>query len=349
MPVDFGQLLDGLKLDALYVSKAENVRYLSGFVAGKDGKIVLSKAGAIFITDGRYIAEASQQSFPKRILLNRGEMNKLLAEYFRGRVGFEADELSVATLESFKKDMPEVEFVATHNVFDDIRRVKNPDEIEVIRKSATLSDAGFEHILPFIKPGVREVDLALELEFYLRKHGSEGVAFGITVASGLRSAMPHGGASHKVIEAGELVTLDFGCVTNGYCSDMTRTVGVGKVSAELRGLYQAVLEAEMAALEAVAPGVAAKDLDSIARNSLRERGYGEYFTHSLGHGVGLFIHEGPSLSQTSEDVLATSNVITIEPGVYIPEFGGCRIEDLVLVTESGYEVLSQSPKELLEL
>lgn len=349
MRVDFNQLLNRLGLEVFYVSKPENVRYLSGFTQGKDGKVVLTKEGPVFITDGRYILEAGQQGFPHRILLKRSEMNKLLAEYFRGRVGFEAEALSVADLEALKKDISGVEFVATHDVFDTIRRVKSGEEIGHIRKAAALTDKGFEHILPFIKPGVREIDVALELEFFLRKHGSEGAAFGITVASGKRGAMPHGGASDKVIEAGDLVTLDFGCVVGGYLSDMTRTVGVGKVPDELRRIYDAVLEAQTAALDAVAPGKSGKELDSIARELLTARGYGEHFTHSLGHGVGLFIHEGPSLSQTSEDVLATNHVITIEPGVYIPEFGGCRIEDLVLVTESGYEVLSQSPKELLEL
>lgn len=347
--MDFEQILGELSLDVLYVSKPENVRYLSGFAEGKDGKVVLTRDGPTFITDGRYIVEASRQRFPHRILLRRSEMNKLLTEYFCGRVGFEAEVLSVADLEAMRKDIPGVEFVATHNVFDNLRRIKTPEEIEAIRKAAALTDAGFEHILPYLKPGVREMDVALELEFFLRRQGSEGAAFGITVASGERGAMPHGGASEKVIAAGELVTLDFGCVIGGYRSDMTRTVGVGKVSEELGRMYTAVLEAQVAALDAVAPGQGGKELDRIARDALTARGYGEYFTHSLGHGVGLFIHEGPSLGQTSEDVLEVGNVVTVEPGAYIPGLGGVRIEDLVLVTEAGHEVLSKSPKELLEL
>lgn len=342
-------MLDKLELDVLFVSNPHNVRYLSGFVEGKDARVVITRAGATLITDGRYRVEASQQRFPHRILLKRSEMNQLLSEFFQGRVGIEADHLSVATLEGFKKDFPRLEFVSTSGVFENHRKNKTPEEIGLIRRAAELTDQGFEHILPFLKPGVREIEVALELEFFLRKNGSEGLAFSPTVASGERSAMPHGGASERKIQQGELVTLDFGCVIGGYCSDMTRTVAVGKVSNELRSIYHAVLEAQTLALEAVGPGKRGQELDALARNHLANRGYDEYFTHGLGHGVGLFIHEGPSLNQASEDVLEVGNIVTIEPGVYIPNMAGCRIEDLALVTKNGYEVFSKSPKHLIEL
>jgi Xaa-Pro aminopeptidase len=347
--VDFNLLLSELGLEVLFVSNPHNVRYLSGFVEGKDAKIVITRAGATLITDGRYLVEASQQPFPHRILLKRSELNQLLGEYFQGRVGIEADHLSVATLESFKRDFPALEFVSTSGVFENLRRRKTPEEIGLIRMAAELADRGFGQILPLLQPGIREIDVALELEYFLRKNGSEGLAFATTVASGERSAMPHGGASERKIQQGELVTLDFGCVVGGYCSDMTRTVAVGKLSDELRSIYQAVLEAQTLALAAVGPDARGQDLDALARNHLASRGYGEYFTHGLGHGVGLFVHEGPSLNQTSQDTLEASNVVTIEPGVYIPHLAGCRIEDLVLVTPTGHEVLSKSPKHLLEL
>ncbi len=347
--MDFQSLLDELELDAFFVSNPYNVRYLSGFVEGKDAKIVITRTGATLITDGRYRVEAEQQPLPHRILLRHSEMNQLLAEFFQGRVGLEAEHLSIATLESFQRDFPQVTFVPTRRVFERLRQKKTPVEIEHIRQAAALADRGFAYILSFLKPGVREIDIALELEFFLRKHGSEGMAFSPTVASGERSAMPHGGASPRVIQAGELVTLDFGCVVGGYCSDMTRTVAVGRVSPELRAMYQAVLEAQTLALEAVAPGRQGQELDALARNHLARRGYGEYFTHGLGHGVGLFIHEGPSLGQGSEEVLEAGQVVTIEPGVYIPHQAGCRIEDLVRVTPEGHEVLSHSPKHLIEL
>lgn len=342
-------MLDSHDLDVLFVSSPHNVRYLSGFVEGKDAKIVITRSGATLITDGRYMLEAAAQRFPYRILLKRTEMNRLLAEFFRGRVGIEAEHLSVATLEGFKKDFPDLEFVPTTGLIENLRKRKSPQEIAHIRKAAQLADQGFEHILPYIKPGVREIDVALELEFFLRKNGSEGLAFSTTVASGERGARPHGGASERPIQAGELVTLDFGCVVGGYCSDMTRTVAVGRVSPELKSIYQAVLEAQTLALEAVAPGKKGQELDALARQHLEGRGYGPHFTHGLGHGVGLFIHEGPALGQTSEDVLEVGNIVTIEPGVYIPGLGGCRIEDLALVTAEGHEVLSRSPKHLIEL
>lgn len=347
--MDFNLLLSELDLDVLFVSNPHNVRYLSGFVEGKDAKLVITRAGATLITDGRYLVEAGQQPFPHRILLKRSELNQLLGEYFKGRVGIEAEHLSVATLESFKRDFPTLEFVSTTGVFENLRRRKTSEEIGLIRKAAELADRGFGQILPLLQPGIREIDVALELEYFLRKNGSEGLAFATTVASGERSAMPHGGASERKIQQGELVTLDFGCVVGGYCSDMTRTVAVGKLSDQLRSIYQAVLEAQTLALEAVGPGSRSQDLDALARNHLASRGYGEYFTHGLGHGVGLFVHEGPSLNQTSQDTLEASNVVTIEPGVYIPHLAGCRIEDLVLVTPNGREVLSKSPKHLLEL
>jgi Xaa-Pro aminopeptidase len=328
--VNFQELLDRHNLDVLFVSNPYNIRYLSGFKEGKDARIVITKDGPTLITDGRYIVEASQQPFPHRILPRRSELNHLLAEFFRGRVGIEAEHLSVATLEGFQRDFPDLEFVSTRGIFETLRRRKSPEEIALIRRATHLADQGFAHILPFIKPGVREIEVALELEFFLRKNGSEGLAFSTTVASGERGAMPHGGASARKIAMGELVTLDFGCVVGGYCSDMTRTVAVGRVSSELRAIYQVVL-------------------DALARDHLTRLGYGAHFTHGLGHGVGLFIHEAPSLSQTSEDTLEAYEVVTVEPGVYIPGLGGCRIEDLVLVTEQGHEVLSQSPKHLIEL
>ncbi|MCS7193800.1 MAG: Xaa-Pro peptidase family protein [Meiothermus sp.] len=347
--MDFAKLLENLSVDVLYVSNPYNVRYVSGFVEGKDAKLVITPSGPVLITDGRYLVEASEQPFPYRILQRRNELAKLLAEFFHGRVGFEAEHLSVAALESLKEEFPGLEFVPTRGVFEGMRRRKNPEELEHIRKAAALADRGFQHILGYLRPGVREIEIALELEFFLRREGSEGVAFGITVASGERGAQPHGGATPKIIQAGELVTLDFGAVVGGYRSDMTRTVAVGQPSEELRGLYQAVLEAQQRALEAVAPGRKGAELDALARGHLEQKGYGAHFTHSLGHGVGLCIHEGPSLGQTSEDVLEPDQVITIEPGVYIPGKGGCRIEDLVRVTEGGFELLSQSPKELIVL
>jgi Xaa-Pro aminopeptidase len=330
-------------LDALLVTQPENVRYLSGFTSPKDGWVAVWREEATLVTDPRYTVQAQQESRIPHRIAPRERSAEVMAELLRGRVGFEANHLVFGKLQTLREQVP-AEWVPTSDLVERLRLKKTPEELERIRAAARLADEGYAHILPLLKPGVSEADIALELEFFLRKHGSEGVAFEIIVASGERGAMPHGVASSKKLRPGELVTLDFGAVVGGYHSDMTRTVALGEVSRELREVYEAVLEAQQAALEAVRPGRTGQQLDAIARQVLQARGYGEYFAHGLGHGVGLAIHEGPRLSKLSEDVLEAGMVLTIEPGVYIPGVGGCRIEDLVLVTETGYEVLSHSPK-----
>jgi Xaa-Pro aminopeptidase len=228
--------------------------------------------------------------------------------------------------------------------------VKAAAEIERLREAARLTDAAFAHVLDGpLRAGAREVDVALELERFVRQNGGEGMAFEVIVAGGIRSAMPHGVASDRAIERGDLVTLDFGAKLDGYHADMTRSVAIGPVAQPLRGWFDAVLEAQVAAVAAIRPGLAGVDADKLARDRLATAGLAERFVHSLGHGVGLQIHEGPSLSSRSTDVLAAGMVVTVEPGVYEPGVGGLRIEDLVLVTDEGHEVLSHSPKGYLEL
>jgi len=346
--VDFEKLLSAYALDTLLISSPANVRYLSGFTNPKDGQVIVNKTGAILLTDGRYTVQAGQESrLPVRIA-GREERPQVYAELLGGRIGFEAMGLSYGQLEALRQQAPG-EWVPTYDLIEQQRVHKTLEEIGYIRQAAALADRAFEHILPFLKPGAREIDIALELEFFLRKNRSEGVAFDTAVVSGARTAMPHGSPSERVLHGGDLVTLDFGAVIQGYCSDMTRTVGIGEVTGELKRIYAAVLEAQERALEAVAPGKTGQELDALARGILEDKGYGQYFSHGLGHGVGLMIHEAPSLSKISQDVLEPGMVITIEPGVYIPDLGGVRIEDLVLVTERGYEVLSQTPKGWLEL
>lgn len=345
-PVD---VLQAHQLDALLVSQPENVRYLSGFTTPKDGQVIVHPGGALLVTDGRYTVQAAEEShIPVQIVGGDGrsrqaDMEALYAQYFRGRVGFEANHLSVAALRLLE-DKTGAQFIPTQGVFEAYRQQKTAQEIDYLRQAAALTDRGFAHILPFIRAGVSELEVALELEFFLRKHGSQGMAFDLAVVSGPRTAMPHGGPSERIIQTGDLVTLDFGAKVGGYCADLTRTVGVGEVAAELRAIFDAVLEAQQLSLAAIAPGQSGHHLDSLARNRLTELGYGAYFSHSLGHGVGLFIHEGPSLRQGAQELLQPTQVVTVEPGIYIPGLGGVRIEDLVLVTETGHQVLSQAPK-----
>lgn len=227
--------------------------------------------------------------------------------------------------------------------------IKSEEEINIIKVACEIADNAFTHILNFIKPGVTELDVSNELEFFMRKQGATSSSFDIIVASGLRSALPHGVATDKVIETGDFVTLDFGAYYNGYISDITRTVAVGQPSEKLVEMYNAVLESQLLAVEKVGPGMTGAQADAIARDYLKSKGLGDAFGHSLGHGIGLEVHEGPGLNFRSEVVLEPNMLVTIEPGVYIPGIGGVRIEDDILITETGNEILNHSDKQLIIL
>lgn len=333
-------------VDALWVSDPANVRAVSGFSSGQDGKVLVTADGATLYTDARYAVQAQEESRIPQVIARPPQTYEDAATRVKGqRVGFEAEHLTVAGLEALREHWEAV-LVPTRGLVEAVRRVKTPEEVQAIREAQALADRVFAAVRPLIRAGVRELDVALELELGLRRAGAE-VGFDVIVASGPRGAMPHGVASERIIGDGELVTIDFGARLRGYHSDMTRTVAVGTPSAELRRVYNAVLEAEEAAVAAVRPGVRGGELDALARGILERHGLAEAFAHSLGHGVGLNIHEGPSLRVGSEDVLEPGMVVTVEPGAYLPGVGGVRIEDLLLVTEDGYELLSHSPKERL--
>jgi Xaa-Pro aminopeptidase len=345
------EVLQRAGLDALWVSRPENVRYLSGFTSPADGKLLITAAPtnqhATLYTDARYTVQAEDESrYPAFIARPPATLEHAAAVVAGLRVGFEADHLTVSGLEELNTHWQAGELVGVRGLVEALRLVKSPEELAGIRAAQDVADAAFAAVRPSIVAGVREDQIAAQLEQFMRERGATS-AFDITVASGPRGAMPHGTASERVIGDNELVTVDFGARVNGYHSDMTRTVAVGDPSGELRRLYRAVLEAEEAAVRAIRPGVNCGELDAVARDILTDHGLGEYFAHSLGHGVGLAVQEGPSLRKSSADVLEAGMVVTAEPGVYLPGLGGVRIEDLVLVTETGYEVLSSSPKEQL--
>lgn len=337
-------------LDALVVSSPFNRVYLSGFT-GSSGWLVVSAQRAALVTDGRYVEQAAQQAVGFEVVKHEPlEQFAVIAaevkEAGATRVGFEAHVATFAEYEQLKAAVDPPELVPAKPLVEELRTIKDAGEIGSIRKAVALADQGFAHVQGFIRPGMREVDVALELEFFLRRQGAEGMAFETIVASGPRSALPHGVASERVIQSGEFVTLDFGCRVDGYCSDITRTVAVGEPPAELRTIYDLVLRAEQAALAAIAPGKTGRDVDRVARDIIAAAGHGERFAHGTGHGVGRFIHEGPRLSPKGETVLQPGMVVTIEPGVYVPGVGGVRIEDMALVTETGYLCLTEAPKEL---
>ena len=333
--------------EALLVTEPANVRYLSGFRAPEDGRVLVTLEHAVLITDGRYVAQADEESqLPVEIF--EDSWTEHLKTKLGGRtLAFEAENVTYALFETLQKKLNKLR--PTEGLVAELRLIKTPDEIELLRQAAKLTDDAFTHILDFLRAGRSEVAVALELERFMREHGAEGPSFETIVASGHRSAMPHGTASSKTIETGDLVTLDFGALVDGYHADMTRTVAVGELTDAHTQLYAAVLRAQKAAVAALAPGKSGREMDAVARDSLTEDGLGEYFSHSLGHGVGLEIHEGPRLSRLSEGVLEPGMSVTIEPGAYIPGDAGVRIEDLAMITKTGYELLSHSPKELITL
>jgi Xaa-Pro aminopeptidase len=333
--------------DALLVTTPANVRYLSDFGTPEDAVVLVRNADAVLLTDGRYTAQAQEQSaLPFETVT--GLVEAAAERAGPSKLAVEGDAMNLTQYRSLAKQLG-YEPIVTEGLFTPLRLVKSADEIDKLREAARITDLAFEAAVAMMRPGVTEVEVALELERTMRLNGADGSAFDIIVASGVRGAMPHGTASQKKLATGELVTLDFGAVVDGYHADMTRTVAIGSVGAEERRLFDAVLEAQKAALAAVAPGKTGREIDKVARDILAGHGMAEQFSHSLGHGTGLVIHEGPRLSSRSEDVLQPGMVVTVEPGVYFPGFTGLRIEDLAIVTTDGHEVLSHSPKEFRSL
>ncbi|NMB24000.1 MAG: aminopeptidase P family protein [Firmicutes bacterium] len=338
-------------LDCLVVTSAENRRYLSGFT-GSAGTLVITSTAALLLTDFRYVEQATHQS-PEFTILRYDELIKTLGQVFTEqgakRVGFEGDVVTYQQYADWQGKLGDVEWVATQEIVEELRMLKEATEIEAMERAAAIADTAWSQLLPRMVPGVSERELALELEFAMRRQGAEGLAFDVILASGPNGALPHARPGERVLAPGDLVVMDFGARYGGYCSDMTRTVCIGKACHKSRAIYDVVLEAQLSALAAVGPGKTGIEIDRVARQIIEEAGYGDQFGHGLGHGVGLAIHEEPRLSPKGNKTLKPGMVVTVEPGIYLPGFGGVRIEDLVLVTQDGYRVLSHSTKELLEL
>ncbi len=339
-----------LRLDALLVTFLPHVRYLTGF-SGSNGLLLILPKKQLFITDGRYTTQAREEVKGCRILIAKRslgeEMKKKKLVPSRGRIGFEIQYTNVAELENLKSLFPRVRFVSTRGVVESLCSIKDDAEVELIRRAVSISEKVFQSLLPLLKPGISELDVAAEILYLHRKHGAEAEAFEPIVASGLRGALPHARATSKTIKRGELVTLDFGCRFRGYHSDMTRTVAVGKPDGEGLKIYNVVREAQQRAVDSARSEMAAKDLDAVARKYITKAGFGRAFMHSLGHGLGLQVHEAPKISALSKDILQEGNVITIEPGIYVPSVGGVRIEDDVVIRNGSCEVLTTATKELI--
>jgi Xaa-Pro aminopeptidase len=344
--------LKELDVDAILITSSYNRRYMTGFT-GSSGVAVITDSHAVFITDFRYTEQAAKQIEGFEIVQHKGpileEVAAQAAKLSIKRLGFEQDDLSFAAYSAYKAELKEIEFVPVSEAVEKLRLIKSAAEIKILKEAAEIADAAFKHILTFIRPGMKEIEVANELEFFMRKQGAVSSSFDIIAASGYRSALPHGVASEKEIEKGDFVTLDFGAYYKGYCSDITRTIAVGDPSDELKKIYSIVLEAQLRGMNGIKAGMTGKEADALTRDYISENGYGEYFGHSTGHGLGMEVHEGPSLSVKSETVLEPGMIVTVEPGIYIPKLGGVRIEDDTVVKEGGNESLTHSPKELIIL
>lgn len=349
--VKLRQALIDLNVDALLITSDYNRRYMTGFT-GTAGVAIVSKDDAVFITDFRYTEQAAEQVKDFRIVQHTAtifaEVAAQAALMGVKTLGFEKDTMTYGMFELYNKAV-KAEFVPVSGLVEKIRLIKTPEEITIIKAACEIADNAFTHILGFIEPGKTELEVSNELEFFMRKQGATSSSFDIIVASGVRSALPHGVATDKVIEKGDFVTLDFGALYNGYISDITRTIAVGQPSDKLVEMYNVVLESQLLALEKVGPGMTGIQADAVARDYLTSKGYGKAFGHSTGHGIGLEVHEGPGLSFRSETILEPNMAVTIEPGVYLPGIGGVRIEDDILITEIGNEILTRSTKDLIIL
>jgi len=334
-------------IDSILVLQPANRLYLSGFT-GSAGVLLITGKEAFLVTDFRYTEQAARQAPDYTVVEYTGQITDKLWEIIREaglkKTGFEKDFVSVAQHSSWQEKFNGLDLVPVEGLVEKLRAIKDEAELSSIRKAVAVADEAFKHITGFLKPGITELEVALELEYFMRRNGASGISFDSIVASGPQGSLPHATPSQRVIETGDLVTMDFGAIYQGYCSDLTRTVFIGEARPKEKEVYNIVLEAQKAALAAVAPGKKANSVDQVAREIISRKGYGDRFGHGLGHGVGLAVHEQPRLAKSDETVLEPGIVVTVEPGIYIPGWGGVRIEDMVLVTEQGCEILTQAEK-----
>lgn len=346
------KILEEHGIDALLITKQENWRYLSGFT-GSSAVVLVTRQENLFFTDFRYFEQAALETKDFEIIRPSTLVEDAVVEKIIGlglqKIGFEDNGLTYYEYSRYREKLSGLVLVPLHHAVELLRVVKDAGEIESIRAAAAITDDAFQHILNFIKPGVRESAIALEIDYYMRRQGAEKSAFDIIAASGSRGALPHGLASEKEVAIGEFIVLDFGAVVNGYHSDMTRTVLLGEPDLRHKEIYELVLKAQECALQGIKPGIKCSDVDFLARDIISREGYGANFGHSLGHSVGLEIHENPSFSPRDETILKPGMVLTVEPGIYLTNWGGVRIEDLIAVTSDGCEILSKSPKHLVVL
>jgi len=345
--------LPGIEVDAFLVTGLANVRYLTGFT-GSNGQALVAAGESVFFTDGRY-TERSRHEVPDldRVTYSASFWETLATGAARlgvRRLGFESHHLTVRSHERLGSALGEaVELVGCDEEVERLRWVKDEEELELLRTAQAATDQAFDDVLDLLAIGVTEQQVARHLETILRRDGGDGLSFDPIVAFGENAAEPHHEPSHRMLEEGDVVTMDFGALSSGYHADMTRTVAFGEPAPELKKIHDAVRQAQQAGIDAVRQGVTGAEVDASARAVIDGAGYGDAFTHGLGHGVGLEIHEGPRLSSHYADALPARSVVTVEPGIYVPGLGGVRIEDMVEVTDDGGRVVGTSTRDLIEL
>lgn len=363
-------IMNNTGVEAFIITDPYNLRYYTGFCGG-EGFAYISKRFKVLVTDSRYTEAAKKECFEGFVVRQfdaKMSIYDIFMEYILeesvGVIGFENESISYSMYSKISSNLngekyndlkkshdydKTLEMRPLGNELLIPRQIKTSEEIILLREAEHIGDLAFQDILGILKPGMTELEVAAELEYSMKKHGAEGFSFDTIAASGRNSSMPHAIPSDKKLEYGDFITMDFGCRYHGYCSDMTRTVCIGKANDEQKEIYDIVLNAQLAVLDGIKPGMQCLDVDSIARNYIRDKGYGDYFGHGLGHGVGLYIHESPAFNTRDKTILMPGMIETDEPGIYLPGKFGVRIEDMILITESGCESLAHSEKKLIEL
>jgi Xaa-Pro aminopeptidase len=341
-----------LEVDALLVSKLANVRYLTGFT-GSSAMALVGPAGSAFFTDGRYDEQSRHEVPDLPRAASMDDPAGAILDQARGlgvrRLGFERHAVTVAQLERWENRFEGIELSGVGEEVERLRWTKDAEELALLRAAQDATDGAFEDILEVLVVGITERQAAAQLELAMTRHGADAMSFDVIVAFGEHAAEPHHHPCHRALAEGDVIKMDFGALVAGYHTDMTRTVAFGEPVAELRKVHDLVAAAQQAGIDALRPGAPAADVDRAARSVIEDAGYGDRFSHGLGHGVGLEIHEGPSLRRNSDDVIPAGAVVTVEPGVYLPGLGGVRIEDVVAVSEDGPEPLGVATRELIEL
>jgi Xaa-Pro aminopeptidase len=341
-------IMESNHLDGILFTSLENIRYFSGFT-GSDGAFALTQKDAFFLTDSRYWTQADEEVRGSQIIHYKKKIDgiaSLLLDLKLKNMGFESASLPFSLHQSLlQKLAKETELIPLEDEIKNLRAAKDVQELALIRTAINISSNAFLHITEMLREGALEGEIAREMEFFMKTNGAEALGFDIIVASGKRSALPHGRASGKRVEKGDFILIDFGSRFEGYHSDQTRTLVCGKPSSEQEKVYQVVKEAHDKAIELIRPGIPIHEVDEAARGHIRKCGYGEYFGHGLGHGIGLAVHEDPFVNSENKGLVQEGMVFTVEPGIYIPDWGGVRIEDMVRVTPKGAEILTDLPGE----